>query len=158
MEARRFVRRRCFHILYTIGSQMVVRLPALRAGRPLPPGIFLVLITVIGWVDPWATVRLQGLGQLKNPIDSSRIEPATFRLVAWSLDQLRYRVSHSGSGQHYRSAICSYLLKAKICLCLCTTPRRGAKGVEIKLHLFSASELDVGCWISSRWDLLTHIG
>jgi hypothetical protein len=26
-------------------------------------------------------VRLEGLGQLKNPMTSSRIEPATFRLV-----------------------------------------------------------------------------
>jgi hypothetical protein len=29
-----------------------------------------------------AVVRLEGLGQLKNPMISSGIEPATFRLVA----------------------------------------------------------------------------
>jgi hypothetical protein len=29
-----------------------------------------------------ATVRLEGLGQVKNPLTSSGIEPATFRLVA----------------------------------------------------------------------------
>jgi hypothetical protein len=37
-------------------------------------------------------VRLEGLDQLKNPINSSGIEPATFRLVAQCLNQLRYLV------------------------------------------------------------------
>jgi hypothetical protein len=37
-------------------------------------------------------VQLEGLGQLKNPVILSEIEPATFRLVAWCLNQLRYRV------------------------------------------------------------------
>jgi hypothetical protein len=36
-------------------------------------------------------VRLEGLGQLKNPMTSLRIESATFRLVAYCLNQLRYR-------------------------------------------------------------------
>jgi hypothetical protein len=34
-------------------------------------------------------VRLEGLGQLKNPM-TSRIEPATFRIVAQCLNKLRY--------------------------------------------------------------------
>jgi hypothetical protein len=37
-------------------------------------------------------VLLEGLGQLKNPVISSGFEPATFRLVAKYLNQLRYRV------------------------------------------------------------------
>jgi hypothetical protein len=62
---------------------------ALRAGRPLTPGRFLVLISVRGWVDPRDIVRLEGLGKLKNPMTSG-IEPMTFQLVAQCLYQLRY--------------------------------------------------------------------
>jgi hypothetical protein len=65
---------------------------ALRAGRPFTPRKFLVLISVKGSVDPRAIVRLEGLGQLKNPVTSSRIEPTTFRLVALCLNPLWYRV------------------------------------------------------------------
>jgi hypothetical protein len=68
---------------------MAVR-SALRAGRPLPPGRFLILISVRGWGDP--IVRLEGLVQLKNPMTSSGIDPVTFRLVAQCLSQLRYRL------------------------------------------------------------------
>jgi hypothetical protein len=82
MKAQRVVRRRGSHIFYTIVSQMAVRLSALRAGRPLPPRRFLVLISVRGRVDPRAIVRLEGLGKLKNPMTSWGFEPATFRLVA----------------------------------------------------------------------------
>jgi hypothetical protein len=71
---------------------MAVRLSALRADRPLPSGRFLVVISVRGCVDPRAIVRLEGLGQLKKPMTSSGIEPATFRLVAECLNQIRYRV------------------------------------------------------------------
>jgi hypothetical protein len=53
---------------------MAVRLSALRAVHPLPPGRFLVLISVRGSVDPRAIVRLEGLGQLKKST-SSGLEP-----------------------------------------------------------------------------------
>jgi hypothetical protein len=39
-----------------------------------------------------AMVRLEVLGQLKNPVTSLEIESATFRLVAMCLNQIRYRV------------------------------------------------------------------
>jgi hypothetical protein len=71
---------------------MAVRLSALCIGIPLPPERSLVLISVRGWVDPRAIVRLEGLSQLKNPMTSSGIEPATIRLVAYRLNQLRYRM------------------------------------------------------------------
>jgi hypothetical protein len=50
------------HILLDDGSQIVVRLSALRNSRPLPPGRFLVPISVRDWVDPRAIVQLQWLG------------------------------------------------------------------------------------------------
>jgi hypothetical protein len=45
---------------------MAVRLSVLCAGRPLPRGRFLVLISVRGRVDHRAIVRLGGLGRLKK--------------------------------------------------------------------------------------------
>jgi hypothetical protein len=67
---------------------MAVR-STLGAGLNLPPVRFLVLITVRDWVDPRAIVRLEELGQLKNPVTLPGIQPATFRLVAWCFKQLK---------------------------------------------------------------------
>jgi hypothetical protein len=67
---------------------MAVRLSALRAGRLLPPEKFLVLISIIDWVNPRAIVRLEELGLYKNLMASPGIEPATFQLVA--VFQVRY--------------------------------------------------------------------
>jgi hypothetical protein len=60
------VRRRGSHIFYGVGSQMVVKLSALRAGRALLSRRFLVFISVTGRVNPRAIMRLEVLDQLKK--------------------------------------------------------------------------------------------
>jgi hypothetical protein len=61
---------------------MEVRLLVLRARLSLTTGKIMVLISVRGLVDPRTIVRLEGLGQFKNPMTSSGIEPVTLQLVA----------------------------------------------------------------------------
>jgi hypothetical protein len=46
------------------------RLSALRAGRFLLPEKFLAIISLRGWVDPKAIVRLEGFGKLKKSTSS----------------------------------------------------------------------------------------
>jgi hypothetical protein len=62
---------------------MAARLLALRAGRPLQPRRFLVLISVRGRVDPRPIVRLKGLVKLKKNHDL--IGPRTRDLPACSI-------------------------------------------------------------------------
>jgi hypothetical protein len=69
-------------LVYTVSSEMVVRVSALCFGfRRLPPGRFLILISVRSWVNSKAIVRLERLGQLKNPLTSLGNDTATFWLV-----------------------------------------------------------------------------
>jgi hypothetical protein len=66
---------------------MAVRLSATHAGRlSTPQEDSWYSFPLEAESTPMAIVRLEGLGELKNPMISSKFEPATFRLV------LRYRV------------------------------------------------------------------
>jgi hypothetical protein len=77
---------------------MAVR-PALRAGRPLLPGRFLVLISV---KSPTHGHSAAGrIRSIKNRMTSSGIEPATVRLVTWCLNQLRYLMPPPSTGYFY---------------------------------------------------------
>jgi hypothetical protein len=60
----------------------------------VPRTDLLKLSSIRDWIEPRAKVQTEGLCQWKIPITPSGIEPATFRLVARCLIQLRYGVPH----------------------------------------------------------------
>ena len=71
----------------------LLRLSALRTFTSQK--IFLILISLRVWGNSWAIVRPEGLCQWKIPMTPPGFEPATFRLVAHCLNQLRHRVPPS---------------------------------------------------------------
>jgi hypothetical protein len=67
------------------------KMTALRAGRALPPGYLLVLISVRGWINPWPMVRLERLGKWKHLTTSSALEPETFCHITQLLNHISWR-------------------------------------------------------------------
>jgi hypothetical protein len=98
-----------------IDGGVVVRL---KHWLPFTPRKFLVLISVRGWVDPRAIVWLEGLGQLKNPMTSSKIEPATFQLVAQWINKLCYHVPCLPFLQYLNSKLKDFIIFLNVSLCL----------------------------------------
>jgi hypothetical protein len=90
--------------------------PYAPAGCSLPPGRFLVLISVSSWLHYKAIARLQVIAQLKNPMTSTEIDlpacsthtvpqPNTLQCAPWC-GRLKYSTLHEGDG--IRLSICIY--------------------------------------------------
>jgi len=75
-------------------NMKVARLSALRTGRLYPHKTSLILVSVRGFVDTRAIVRLEGLIEWKIPVSSWEIEHATFRHVGQWFHQLQLLYSY----------------------------------------------------------------
>jgi hypothetical protein len=85
----------------------VVRLSARSTRRLYPQERPLVLISVTGWVDFRAIVRLERLSQWKILMGTSGIEPATFRVVAQRLNRVPLRLRARMYIRMYNMCICN---------------------------------------------------
>jgi hypothetical protein len=79
-------------LIHFLDSRLTDGCEVVSLTNPLSPGRFLVLISVRNSVESRATVGLEGIGQLRNPMTLSEIQPSTFNLGVCCLKELCYRV------------------------------------------------------------------
>jgi hypothetical protein len=83
-----------------------VKLSALCAGRPLPPGRFLVPISVRARVNPRDIVRLEGVGDLKESNDLIAILSYIKKKLKYYCIFFKDQLPHTISGRYIKRSHC----------------------------------------------------